>query len=132
MAALYVQELLRLGFREPFWLGGFSAGATIAFEMARQLEARGCLLALFGGCAALGCAAPAIATPPERFHDSGGDADPHFVAENEQLHRELLAAKVSHAYAVYPGAHTGAFWAAHEQEWIEMAVQQLTPPEPSS
>ncbi|HEY7075755.1 MAG TPA: alpha/beta hydrolase-fold protein [Solirubrobacteraceae bacterium] len=54
-----------------------------------------------------------------------GDEDPHFVPENEQLHRELLAAKVPHAYAVYPGAHTGAFWAAHEQEWIAMAVQQL-------
>jgi enterochelin esterase-like enzyme len=56
-----------------------------------------------------------------------GDEDPHFVPENEQLHRELLAAKVPHAYAVYPGAHTGAFWAAHEQEWIEMAAQRLTP-----
>jgi enterochelin esterase-like enzyme len=54
-----------------------------------------------------------------------GDADPHFVPENEQLHRELLAAKVSHVYAVYPGAHTGSFWAAHEQEWIGMAVQHL-------
>jgi enterochelin esterase-like enzyme len=54
-----------------------------------------------------------------------GDEDPHFVPDNEQLHRELLAAGVSHAYAVYPGAHTGAFWAAHEQEWIAMAVQRL-------
>jgi putative tributyrin esterase len=60
-----------------------------------------------------------------------GDEDPHFVPDNERLHRELLAAKVPHAYAVYPGAHTGAFWAAHEQEWIEMAVQRLTPPERS-
>jgi enterochelin esterase-like enzyme len=54
-----------------------------------------------------------------------GDEDPHFVEENEQLHRELLAAKVRHVYAVYLGAHTGSFWAQHEQEWIEMAVQRL-------
>jgi enterochelin esterase-like enzyme len=54
-----------------------------------------------------------------------GDEDPHFLPENEKLHQQLLAAKVPHAYAVYPGAHTGAFWAAHEQEWIAMAVQRL-------
>ena len=54
-----------------------------------------------------------------------GDEDPHFLTENEQLHRQLLAAKVPHAYAVYPGAHTSSFWAAHEQEWIEMAVEKL-------
>jgi enterochelin esterase-like enzyme len=54
-----------------------------------------------------------------------GDEDPHFVPENEELHQELLAAKVPHVYAVYPGAHTGSFWAAHEQEWIGMAVEHL-------
>jgi acyl carrier protein len=41
MAAAYVDDLLRAGFGEPFYLGGFSSGATVAFEMARQLAERG-------------------------------------------------------------------------------------------
>jgi enterochelin esterase-like enzyme len=71
----------------------------------------------------------------ERFTAAGptffgfyvGDADPHFLPENEQLHRELLAAGVPHAYAVYPGAHTDDFWAAHERKWITAAVGVLRP-----
>jgi enterochelin esterase-like enzyme len=55
-----------------------------------------------------------------------GDADPHFLRLNEQLHRDLLAAKVPHWYGVYPGAHTGSFWAQHEREWIGGAVDALT------
>lgn len=54
-----------------------------------------------------------------------GDADPHFLTENEQLHHELLAAGVPHTYAVYPGAHTRAFWAEHEEEWIGTAARAL-------
>jgi S-formylglutathione hydrolase FrmB len=55
-----------------------------------------------------------------------GDSDPHFLGLNEELHRKLLAAKVPHWYAVYPGAHKGAFWAAHEAEWIAAAVRSLS------
>lgn len=55
-----------------------------------------------------------------------GDADPHFVPENEQLHRELLAAKVPHVYAYYPGAHTNSFWDRHQDTWIGAATHQLT------
>ncbi len=54
-----------------------------------------------------------------------GDADPHFLAENQQLHRELLRAGVPHLYAVYRGAHSSAFWAAHEQTWIRVAARAL-------
>ena len=52
MAAGYVDDLLRAGFVAPFYLGGFSSGAVVAFEMARQLSLRGhatALLALFDG-----------------------------------------------------------------------------------
>ena len=52
MAACYVDDLLPAGFAEPFYLGGFSSGAAVAFEMARQLTERGhavALLALFDG-----------------------------------------------------------------------------------
>jgi len=70
----------------------------------------------------------------KRIADSGqpfafsfyvGDADPHFLPENEQLHQELLRARVPHTYAVYPGAHAGSFWAEHEEDWIHRAVQAL-------
>ena len=56
-----------------------------------------------------------------------GDEDPLFVPENVALHRELVAAKVPHRFAVYRGAHTGAFWEEHREEWIRDAVRALAP-----
>ena len=41
MAACYVEELLAAGPAGPWRLGGWSMGGAIAFEMARQLHARG-------------------------------------------------------------------------------------------
>jgi len=41
MASLYVDEITRARPRGPYRLGGWSMGGWIAFEMARQLEARG-------------------------------------------------------------------------------------------
>ena len=52
MASLYVKELLRLQPVGPYRLAGISGGATIAFEMAVQLEQRGekvALLAMIDG-----------------------------------------------------------------------------------
>ena len=65
------------------------------------------------------------AAGPTFFGFFVGDADPHFLPENEALHRELLAAGVRHTYAVYPGAHTTAFWAAHEREWVSAMARAL-------
>jgi enterochelin esterase-like enzyme len=64
---------------------------------------------------------------PTRLGFFVGDEDKRFLAENQALHRELLEAGVHHAYAVYPGGHTGTFWAAHEQQWIDYAVAFLRP-----
>jgi len=50
MAALYVREIRRFQQHGPYFLGGYCLGGTIAFEVARQLQARGeqiALLALF-------------------------------------------------------------------------------------
>lgn len=41
MAAQYTEEVLRVQPREPFLLGGYSLGGTIAFEMAQQLYSKG-------------------------------------------------------------------------------------------
>ena len=50
MAALYAREIRRIQPHGPYYLGGYCLGGTIAFEVARQLQARGeriALLALF-------------------------------------------------------------------------------------
>jgi len=50
MAALYVKEIKRVRPRGPYFLGGYCAGGTIAYEMAQQLQAEGeqvGLLAMF-------------------------------------------------------------------------------------
>ena len=41
LAALYVRNLTAAWPREPYFLGGYSAGALLALEMARQLKAQG-------------------------------------------------------------------------------------------
>ena len=41
MATHYIDEIRTLQFEGPYFLGGFCLGATIAFEMAHQLQAQG-------------------------------------------------------------------------------------------
>src|SRR5262249_18032828 len=41
MAASYIEEMLSMHFSGPFLLGGYSFGGVVAFEMARQLTAKG-------------------------------------------------------------------------------------------
>jgi phthiocerol/phenolphthiocerol synthesis type-I polyketide synthase E len=50
MAALYLKEIRRVQQHGPYLLGGYCLGGTVAFEIARQLHAKGeqiALLALF-------------------------------------------------------------------------------------
>lgn len=56
-----------------------------------------------------------------------GAADKRFRAENEQLDRELRAARVSHVFRVYPGAHDQSVWGAHAREWLSLALDHLRP-----
>jgi amino acid adenylation domain-containing protein len=46
MAAYYLEELRSVQPEGPYYLGGYCAGATIAFEMAQQLTASGRIVAL--------------------------------------------------------------------------------------
>jgi aspartate racemase len=46
MAASYIEELLALPSAEPYLLAGYSFGAIVAFEMSRQLTAKGYRVAL--------------------------------------------------------------------------------------
>jgi enterochelin esterase-like enzyme len=54
-----------------------------------------------------------------------GRADPIFVAENEQLDRELKAAGVSHTFALYPGGHDTKLWSSHAAAWLRLALAHL-------
>ncbi len=54
-----------------------------------------------------------------------GDRDTRFLAENEQLDRELRAAGVAHHFAVYSGGHTSALWNGHAPAWIGRAMREL-------
>jgi thioesterase domain-containing protein len=46
MAASYIDELLAIQPEAPYFLGGYSFGGAVAFEMARQLQAQGRAVAL--------------------------------------------------------------------------------------
>jgi len=54
-----------------------------------------------------------------------GRSDPIFVAENEQLDRELSAAGVPHTFAVYPGGHETKLWSSHAAAWLRLALTHL-------
>jgi len=54
-----------------------------------------------------------------------GRSDPTFVDENVELNRELEAARVPHVYALYPGGHSTALWAAQAHYWLAMALNHL-------
>lgn len=46
MAGLYVQDIRKIRPHGPYFLGGYCMGGSIAFEMARQLQAQGEVVAL--------------------------------------------------------------------------------------
>jgi len=54
-----------------------------------------------------------------------GRGDTRFRAENLRLHRELVAAGVSHLFRLYPGAHAQTVWSAHATAWLRLALAHL-------
>jgi thioesterase domain-containing protein len=60
MAANYIQEIRTVQAEGPYFLGGFSFGGLVAFEIARQLHAQGQKIALL---AIFDTAAPAYSQP---------------------------------------------------------------------
>jgi enterochelin esterase-like enzyme len=57
-----------------------------------------------------------------------GRGDVRFSAENEQLNRELVAAKVPHVFEVYAGTHETALWQSHAVAWLRLALRHLAAP----
>src|SRR5919201_982556 len=57
-----------------------------------------------------------------------GRGDARFRAENRRLHRELVAARVSHVFEVYPGAHEQTLWNTRARAWLRLALARLAKP----
>jgi enterochelin esterase-like enzyme len=57
-----------------------------------------------------------------------GRGDTRFRADNLQLHRELVSARVPHVFKVYPGAHAERVWRAHARAWLGLALLHLQQP----
>jgi S-formylglutathione hydrolase FrmB len=56
-----------------------------------------------------------------------GRGDNRFLAENEQIDRELVATHLPHVFEVYAGQHTTALWEAHAVPWLRLALRHLEP-----
>jgi putative tributyrin esterase len=57
-----------------------------------------------------------------------GSGDDRFRDENELLNRELNAAGVPHAFAIYAGGHEDALWRRHARDWLRLALAHLARP----
>jgi S-formylglutathione hydrolase FrmB len=61
------------------------------------------------------------------FYIGRQDSTGSFVAENEQLNRELSAAGVAHVFRLYPGGHEQSLWSAEATQWLNLALNHLAP-----
>jgi enterochelin esterase-like enzyme len=66
------------------------------------------------------------------FYIGAQDPYTNFVPDNQALDRELTAAGIPHVFELYQGAHNGALWRGHQDDWLAAAVQHLDRPEPGS
>ena len=59
------------------------------------------------------------------FYIGRNDQTGSFVAENEQLNRELTAATIPHVFRLYPGGHQQALWSSEAPTWLGLALNHL-------
>jgi enterochelin esterase-like enzyme len=57
-----------------------------------------------------------------------GRGDTRFLAENEQLNGELVAAQIPHVFDVYAGAHTTSLWRSRAAAWLQLGLNRLAKP----
>lgn len=57
-----------------------------------------------------------------------GTGDNRFRQENEQLNRELSAARVPHLFRLYPGGHSQNLWRREARAWLALALDRLDEP----
>ncbi len=75
----------------------------------------------------LAWARPRLAVLPTYIAFYVGRRDARFVAENEQLDRELSRASIRHLFRVYPGGHEQALWTREARRWLGLALAHLAP-----
>jgi putative tributyrin esterase len=68
-----------------------------------------------------------FARRPTFFAFYVGRGDATFRAENEQLHDELVAARVPHVFELYTGAHEQSLWVRHAVTWLGLALKHQAP-----
>jgi S-formylglutathione hydrolase FrmB len=71
-----------------------------------------------------------FARRPTFFAFYVGRGDDRFRDENEELNRELNAARVPHLFELYRGGHEQAVWTAHARAWLMLALNHLLQPQP--
>ena len=59
------------------------------------------------------------------FYIGRDDPTGSFVAENEQLNRELTAAGIPHVVRLYPGGHQQSLWSSEARAWLGLALNRL-------
>jgi S-formylglutathione hydrolase FrmB len=69
----------------------------------------------------------AFAQRPTFFAFYVGRGDSTFRAENQLLHRELVAARAPHVFELYSGAHEQSLWVRHAVTWLGLALAHLAP-----
>jgi S-formylglutathione hydrolase FrmB len=69
----------------------------------------------------------AFRSRPTFFAFYVGRGDALFRDENRRLHRELLAARVSHVFELYLGGHAQSLWDRHAVTWLGLALKHLAP-----
>jgi enterochelin esterase-like enzyme len=69
-----------------------------------------------------------FAAYPTFFGFYVGKDDPTFVSDNLELEHELVAAGVTHMFAVYPGGHSTSVWTTHAVQWLGLALKHLQRP----
>jgi enterochelin esterase-like enzyme len=60
------------------------------------------------------------------FYIGRDDPTGTFVAENEQLNRELTTARIPHVFKLYPGGHQQSLWSGEATTWIGLALNHLS------
>jgi S-formylglutathione hydrolase FrmB len=59
------------------------------------------------------------------FYIGRADQTGSFVAENEQLNRELTAGSIPHVFKLYAGGHQQSLWSSEATTWLGLALNHL-------
>jgi thioesterase domain-containing protein/acyl carrier protein len=130
LAAHYIREVRAVQPHGPYFLGGYSGGGVVAFEMARQLTAAGESVAFLGFIDSFSPALPRRALPRRallhlaRGREQGGGYLLATARRRYEYQRAALALRVGHALgAVFPQRYR---YESIQESWL-MAESRYRP-----